>query len=182
MIRLVEISSRIFVRVRVWQTQFDLEHCFLSQCDILSIPAILASENRCWSWGLSCCAAWIVPERGAGPDSSEGAGRIAPSFLPKPRYWLHQGEWPAEFQRKSNSGSLRICPGKIPGRWALSWGTLDVPRNPIGVSWQDYLTLSSISCPLPRLHLEFIQAGYWFVLFANTYPLQKKVETFWKMF
>lgn len=135
MIRLVEISSRIFVRVRVWQTQFDLEHCFLSQCDILSIPAILASENRFWSWGLSCCAAWIVPERGAGPDSSEGAGRIAPSFLPKPRYWLHQGEWPAEFQRKSNSGSLRICLGRYldnglcPGG---PWMSLETPLEWVG--------------------------------------------------
>lgn len=134
MIRLVEISSKIFVRVRVWQTQFDLEHCFLSQCDILSIPAILASEIRCWSWGLSCCAAWIVPERGAGPDSSEGAGCIAPSFLPKPRYWLHQGEWLAEFQRKSNSGNLRICLGRYLGRYMDNrlcpggpWMSLETP-------------------------------------------------------
>lgn len=152
MIRLVEISSRIIMRVFVWQTQLDLEHCFLSQWNILSIPAILASECRCWGWGLSCRAAWIVRETGAGTDSSEGAGCAAPSLLPKPRYCI-RGSGLGEFQKKGNWRVWESASGKYPGQQTLFWRTLHVPRNLTGVSRQDSLAFSSNSCPLRYLHL-----------------------------
>lgn len=110
-IRLDEISSRIIMNVCVWLTQLNLEHCFLPQWNILSIPAILSSERRSWNWSLSCCEAWIVPERGASPDSSEGAG-LCSTLLSAQTQILHQGVWPGQVpEKRLTLGSLRISLG-----------------------------------------------------------------------